>query len=125
MQADLMMTYAELFDALSESAPDSFSLLVQQHCLRHQDTARTLMQIRTEEVDLPRALEQEARTRYLAGTNSETGELEARVYGAAVSAFFTELVEVAYDLEPEALGTVMGSVAHRLLELSNGGNVKK
>lgn len=50
------------------------------------------MQVRTEEVDLPRALEREARAHYLADTDSETGELEARVYGAAVSAFFMGLV---------------------------------
>lgn len=124
MQTELMRTYAELFDALSESAPDSFSLLVQQHGVRHQDTAKVLMQVRTEEVDLSHALEREARTRYLAATNSETGELEARIYGAAISAFFSGLVETGYDMQPEASGMVLRAVAHQLLALSNGGDVK-
>lgn len=124
MQADLMMTYAELFDALSESTPDSFSLLVQQHGVRHQDTAKVLMQVRTEAVDLPRALEQEARTRYPAEPDSETGALEARIYGAAVSTFFIGLVEGGYDIQPEASGMVLRAVAHQLLALSNGGESK-
>lgn len=125
LQAELLQTYRDLFDAFSQSAPDSFSLLVQQHGLRHQDMAQILMQVRTEGVDLSRALNDEAQARYLSGSNSETRELEARVYGAAVSAFFTGLLENKYRVEPEALGTVMLSVALRLLDMSDDPDVKK
>lgn len=120
LQAELMQTYAELFDALDESEPDSFSLLVAQHGQRNVDTAQILAQVRAGDVDLSRALDQEARRRYLSGSHSETRELEAAVYGAAVSAFFTELLESRYHVKQEDLGRVMQSVGLRLMALSDG-----
>lgn len=117
IQSDLLRTYLDLFDALSVSGAEICPILVQQHLLRYQDTAQRIMDVRTERVNLPAALDQEARRRYLERSDSPTRELEARIYGAAVSAFLVGLLECGQKLQTEEIGSLLLPVALQLMGL--------
>lgn len=73
--------------------------------------------------ELAMALDRESRDYYLAHSDSPTRELEAKIYGAAISAFVMARIEEKQDMPAEQANAVMIPVAMRLIGMHDDPDV--
>lgn len=125
IQDEVIETHRELRRAMNDASPSQYPALVERFSLRYREISQLLMKVQTERVNLPMALVQESKEFYLKNSDSPTKELEARIYGAAITSFLVALLDEKQDFPIEKTHSVMLPVALRLLGLPDDPDVKK
>ncbi|MBQ8893929.1 MAG: hypothetical protein IJ043_05915, partial [Clostridia bacterium] len=117
LQGELCLTWKEQHAAWAQAKAEDLPVLIENYVTRYRDMARPMLRVRTDQVDLPAALDHSSREYYLAISQSPTKEMEARIYGAAVSAFLLAMFDGSMELPMEPAHNFMLPVALRLLGL--------
>lgn len=117
LQAEICLAWKEQHAAWTQSEAKERLVFVESYALRYRDMARMLLRVRTDRVDLRAALDDCSREYYLKTSQSPTKEIEARIYGAAVSAFLLALFDGSMELPMEPAHNFMLPVALRLMGL--------
>lgn len=119
IQDELLTAFRDIRDNAYASDACQVGPMVEQYAHRYKDTCRLLMKVRTERVDLSAAVDRESRNYYMSRSESPTRELEAKIYGAAISAFMTARIEEKETMTMDQAYTVMVPVALRLMGMPN------
>lgn len=117
LQDEICLAWKEQHTAWAQAKAEDIPVLIESYVLRYRDMARLLLRVRTDRVDLPTALDVCSREYYLETSQSPTKEMEARIYGAAVSAFLMTLFDGSALLPMESARSIMLPAALRLLGL--------
>ena len=125
IQDEVIQTHRELRKAMNDASPSQYPALVERFSLRYREISQLLMKVQTEQVNLPMALVKESQEHYLATSDSPTKAMEARVYGAAITAFLVALLDEKQDFPVQKTYGVMLPVAMRLLGLPDDPDIKK
>lgn len=123
IQEEILLARKELRETLAQVHPSDLGLLVERYGARYREMVQLMLRVRTEQVDLPLALDLGSREYYMETSESPTKELEARVYGAAISAFLVAQMDGSFKLPVEQVPGVMLPVALQLLGLPNDPDV--
>lgn len=123
IQEEILLARKELRETLEQVHPSDLGLLVERYGARYREMVQLMLRVRTEQVDLPLALDLGSREYYMETSESPTKELEARVYGAAISAFLVAQMDGSFKLPVEQVPGVMLPVALQLLGLPNDPDV--
>ncbi|MBQ8236686.1 MAG: TetR family transcriptional regulator [Oscillospiraceae bacterium] len=125
IQEEILDARKELRENLSQVHPGDLSVLVERYATRYMDMGRLLLHVRTNQVDLPLALDLGSREHYLSNSESPTRELEARIYGAAVSAMLVAILEDSHQFPVEQMPMIMLPVVLHLLGLPDDPDVTR
>lgn len=117
LQDEICLAWKEQHAAWAQAKAKDLPVLIERYVLRYRDMAYLLLRVRTDQVDLPAALDRCSREYYVETSRSPTKEVEARIYGAAVSAFLITLFDGSVQLPMESVCGIMLPVALRLLAL--------
>lgn len=118
LQGELCLAWKEQHAAWAQAKAEDLPVLIENYVTRYRDMARPLLRVRTDQVDLPAALDHSSRKYYMETSQSPTKEMEARIYGAAVSAFLLALFDGSMELPMEPAHNFMLPVALQLLGLT-------
>ena len=125
IQEDILQARKELRETLPQVYPSDLKLLAERFGAHYKEMGKLMLNVRTDQVDLPAALDKGSQEYYLETSDSPTKELEARVYGAAVSTFLVALLDSSFKLPVEQAYDVMLPVALHLLGLQGDPDVTK
>lgn len=117
LQDEICLAWKEQQAAWAQAKAEDIPVLIERYVLRYRDVARLLLRVRTDQVDLPTALDRCSREYYLETSQSQTKGTEARIYGAAVGTFLIMLFDGSASLPMESAHSIMLPVALRLLGL--------
>lgn len=123
LQDEILTARKELRAALAQARSGDLAVLMERYAARYMEMGQLLLSVRTDRVDLPLALDMCSREYYMENSESPNKELEAKIYGAAISAFLVALLDGSFQLRPEQAKDVMLPVALHLLGLPNDPDV--
>lgn len=125
IQEEVLNTHRELRSSLTQASAEQYPALVERFSLRYKEVSQLLMKVKTERVNLPIALVQEAEEYYLANSDSPTREPEAKIYSAATTAMMVALLDDKLDFPIDKGFEVMMAVALRLMGLPDDADLKQ
>lgn len=125
IQDEILRARKELRDSLAQVHPGDMGLLVENFTARYRDMSQQMLNVCTEQVNLPQALDLGSRAYYLESAQSPNRELEARIYGAAISSLLVAMLESRDTLPLEQTREIMLPVALQLLGLPDDPDVTK
>ena len=123
IQEEILQARKELRETLAQVHPSDLAVLLERYAARYREMGQRMLSVRTDQVDLPLALDLGSREYYLEASESPTKELEARIYGAAISAFLVAQLDGSFKLPVGQARDVMLPVALHLLGLPNDPDV--
>ena len=123
IQEEILQARKELRETLAQVHPSDLAVLLERYAARYREMGQRMLSVRTDQVDLPLALDLGSRDYYLEASASPTKELEARIYGAAISAFLVAQLDGSFKLPVGQARDVMLPVALHLLGLPNDPDV--
>ena len=125
IQDEVLNTHRELRNSMTQASPDQIPALMERFSLRYKEISQLLMKVKTERVNLPIALVQESEAHYMSTSDSPTKELEARIYGAAVTSMMVALLDDRQDYPVEKAFDAMMAVSLRLVGLPDDPELKQ
>lgn len=126
MQTEFLQVQKDIVSRLAEAKPAQTPSMIQSYSARYREIMQILMKVQTDKVNLPMALVEEAERQYLKTSNSPTKNLEARVYGAALTSFqIAFLEERVEDYTVHTAPRVFGAVMLKLIGLQDDPDIWK
>ncbi|MBQ9148116.1 MAG: TetR family transcriptional regulator [Oscillospiraceae bacterium] len=124
IQDEVLRTHRELRNALVKASPDQYPALVERFSARYREISQLLMQVQTEQVNLPLALVRESEEYYLSIANTPSRELEAKVFGAASTALMVALLDEKQEFPLDKTYDVMLEVALRWIGMADDPEIR-